>query len=218
MSATTSLAPATIVNLDQGGSIDVMFNPKEYAITKQNSWTPGKNKATNIPALDFGGGQPQTLTMQLFFDTYEQKVDVRKQYTDAIWNLMLIDPNLKDPNNKKGRPPFVQFHWGGLSFVAAITQIKQNFTLFLPNGTPVRATLDVTFQQAKDPKQHPKQNPTSGGVGGERLWTVSEGDTLQWISYSVYGDATQWRRIADANRLHRVRELTPGTVLEIPNA
>jgi hypothetical protein len=218
MSATTSLATATIVNVDKGGNpIKVMFNPKEYAQSKSNSWSQGKNKSTNVPALEFGGGQPTTLTMQLFFDTYEEKADVRKKYTDAIWELMLIDDSLKDKKTKKGRPPTVQFHWGGLSFVAVITQIKQNFTLFLPDGTPVRATLDVTFQQTKDPKDHPKQNPTSGGIGGERLWTVSEGDTLQWIAFSVYGDATQWRPIADANRLQRVRTLTPGTVLEIPN-
>jgi Contractile injection system tube protein/LysM domain len=131
---------------------------------------------------------------------------------------MMIDDSLKDPKTKKGRPPTVQFLWGGLSFVAVITSITQNFTLFLPDGTPVRTTLDVSFTQTKDPNQRGKQNPTSGGIGGERLWTVGEGDTLQWISYSMYGDATQWRRIADANQLRRVRRLTPGMVLEIPNA
>jgi hypothetical protein len=217
--STITLAPATIINVDKGGApIKCMFNPKEYSQSKQNTWSQGKNKSTNVPALEFGGGQPTNLTMQLFFDTYEEKADVRKKYTDAIWALMMIDDSLKDSKTKKGRPPTVQFQWGGLSFVAVITSIKQNYTLFLPDGTPVRATLDVTFQQTKDPKQYGKQNPTSGGIGGERLWTVSEGDTLQWISYSMYGDATQWRRIADANRMQRVRHLTPGTVLEIPNA
>jgi nucleoid-associated protein YgaU len=82
----------------------------------------------------------------------------------------------------------------------------------------VRATLDVAFQQIKDENLFPKQNPTSGGVGGERVWTVKEGDTLAWIAYSEYGDSGQWRLIADANHLLRVRALRPGTVLEIPNA
>ncbi len=219
MSTTTSLAPATIVNLDKGGTpISCMFNPKEYSFAKTNSWTQGKNKSTNVPAMEFGGGQPTTLKMQLFFDTYEAKKDVRKAYTDAIWELMLIDDSLKDPKTKKARPPTVQFQWGqSLSFVAVITSLSQTFTLFLPDGTPVRTTLDVNFQQAKDPKQHPKQNPTSGGEGGERLWTVNEGETLQWIAWSMYGDATAWRQIADANNLQRVRRLVPGTVLEIPN-
>jgi nucleoid-associated protein YgaU len=47
---------------------------------------------------------------------------------------------------------------------------------------------------------------------------VKEGDTLAGIAYAMYGDSTQWRPIADANRLTQLRRLAPGAVLEIPNA
>lgn len=216
----TSLAKASIINLDKGGSpIECMFNPKEYAFAKQNSWSRGKTKGKNVPHLEFGGGQPATLTMQLFFDTYESGKDVRKEYTDAIWSLMMVDDSLKDQKSNKSRPPRVRFQWGSAwSFDAVITSITQRFTLFLADGTPIRATLDVTFQQVKDEKLFPKQNPTSGGRGGGRVWKVKQGDTLAWIAYREYGDPTAWRRIADANRLTRVRHLRPGTVLEIPHA
>jgi len=215
-----SLAHAKIINLDGGGSpIECMFNPKEYSFSKRNQWTLGKSKGSNMPQLEFGGGQPATLQMQLFFDTYAGGKDVRKEYTDSIWQLMMVDQALKDPKNKKGRPPKVRFQWGSAwSFDAVITSVNQKFTLFLSDGTPVRATLDVTFQQIKDAALFPPQNPTSGGVGGERVWIVNAGDTLAWIAYREYGDSNQWRRIADANRLTQVRRLVPGTVLEIPNA
>ncbi len=214
-----SLAHAVIINLDGGGSpIKCMFNPKEYSFSKRNQWAPGKTKGHNMPQLEFGSGQSATLQMQLFFDTYAAGKDVRKEYTDAIWQLMMVDPSKKDPKTHKSRPPMVRFQWGSAwTFDAVITSINQKFTLFMYDGTPVRATLDVSFQQIKDETLLPKQNPTSGGVGGERVWTVNEGDTLAWIAYKEYGDATQWRRIADANHLTRVRRLEPGTVLEIPN-
>jgi nucleoid-associated protein YgaU len=99
-----------------------------------------------------------------------------------------------------------------------IVSITQRFTLFLSNGTPVRATLDVSFQQVQDEGQFPPQNPTSGGEGGERIWTVVAGDTLPSIAYAVYGDPNMWKRIADTNHLTQVRRLIPGTQLEIPNA
>ena len=83
--------------------------------------------------------------------------------------------------------------------------------------TPVRATVTVTFQQIKDQTQLAAQNPTSGGVGGDRLWTVVEGDTLAWIAYKEYGDTDHWRAIADLNHLTDVRALKPGTVLVLPN-
>lgn len=214
----TSLAKAKILNLDKGGEIPCMFNPKEYTFAKQNSWTRGKTKGSNVPPLEFSGGQPATMQISLFFDTYADKKDVRSEFTDAIWGLMLVDDSLKDPKNKKSRPPKVRFQWGeAWTFDAVITSISQKFTLFLPSGTPVRATLDVTFQQIKDEKLFPRQNPTSGGVGGGKLWTVSTGDTLAWIAYKEYGDPTIWRAIAEANNLSRVRRLRPGMVLEIPN-
>src|SRR6266567_3043413 len=116
-------------------------------------------------------------------------------------------------SGKKGRPPRVQFQWGeAFSFDAVITSITQKFTLFKENGVPVRATLDVGFQQIKDELDYPNQNPTSGGIGGGREWTVKEGDTLASIAYEEYGDSNKWRPIADANRLTQVRRLRPGAV------
>jgi nucleoid-associated protein YgaU len=229
------LAPATIRDTEHPVQADCMFNPKEYSLSKQNSWSGKPTKGTNLGLFEFGSGQAETLTVQLFFDTYANikngsstggtPKDVRK-YTAKIWKMMQVDTSLSNLNdkpgqhskNKKGRPPVVVFQWGStLSFKAVITSMKERFTLFLPDGTPVRSTLDVTFQQVQDKGQHPPTNPTSGGIGGERVWTVSEGDTLAWIAYQQYGDANRWRLIADANRLTKVRQLTPGMILEIPS-
>ena len=225
---------ATIWDDDHNQAVQCMFNPKEYAFSKQNSWTYKPTKGTNIGLFEFGSGQPTTLQMQLFFDTYmntrtksDQPKDVRKAYTAKIWDMMKIDSNLKGTagisgqasKDTKGRPPVVIFQWGNTwTFKAVITSITERFTLFLSDGTPVRSTLDVTFQQIQDKDAHPPTNPTSGGVGGERVWTVSAGDTLAWIAYKEYGDANLWRLIADANRLIKVRQLTTGMILEIPNA
>ena len=218
----SNMATASIINKDTGQEIKCKFNPKEYSFAKQNTWTTAQGKGANVPSLEFGSGKPATLTMQLFFDTYEDgnnAEDVRKKFTDNIWELMMVDSSLKDAKTQKSRPPKVCFQWGkAWSFDAVITSITQKFTLFLPDGTPVRATMDVTFQQIKDEKLFPSQNPTSGGVGGERTWRVKDGDTLAGIAYAMYGDPTRWRPIADANRLSQLRRLTPGVVLEIPNA
>jgi hypothetical protein len=214
----TNLAKALIINLDSGARIECLFNPNAYTYHKTNEWVQGAGGGRNMPQLEFSRGMPATLQMQLFFDTYAQATDVRSTHTEAIWNLMLVDPALKDAKTQRARPPRVRFQWGqSWTFDAVITSITQRFTLFLGNGTPVRATLDVTFQQSKDPADLPAQNPTSGGVGGERVWTVNAGDTLAWIAFKEYGDATLWRPIAEANRLANVRRLTPGAVLVIPN-
>lgn len=222
--AQSGLAKAEIVSTETGARVKCLFNPKEYTFSKQNNWKD-QQTGKNVPQIEFGGGQPATLQMELFFDTYAHfkssgapPKDVRKEYTDKIWKLMIVDPKLTDAKNKKGRPPKVIFSWGQTwLFKAVITSITQKFTMFIADGTPVRATLNVSFRQVEDEGALARQNPTSGGVGGERIWTVNEGDTLGLIAYRELGDATRWREIADANQLTRVRRLRPGTVLVIPN-
>jgi hypothetical protein len=213
-------AKAEIRSVEKGAGppIACLFNPKEYAFSKKNKWSAPASTGGNVGEFQFGGGDPATLTLQLFFDTFESRKDVRKEHTDKLWKLMMIDGSLTDHTTQKGRPPKVRFQWGkAWSFEAVITSLSQKFTLFLEDGTPVRATVDVGFQQVVDELFYPKQNPTSGGTGGGRQWTVKEGDTLASIAYAEYGDSNHWRPSADANRLVQVRRLRPGTTLEIPN-
>jgi hypothetical protein len=222
-----SLVLATIIDHDHGTTVKCMFNPNDYAFSKNNSWKSGKGKGFNVGQYEFDSGGPTTLRMQLFFDTYSNvksgssggsPQDVRKEYTGSIWNMMKVDPALASLSNSQGRPPVVSFQWGATwTFKAVILDLSERFTLFLADGTPVRSTLDVTFQQIQDENWYPSTNPTSGGVGGERVWVVNDGDTLAWIAHKEYGDSGLWRLIADANKLTRVRQLMPGMMLEIPN-
>jgi hypothetical protein len=215
---------AEIINVDSGEALRCRFNPNTYTFDKKNNWPVDQKAGGNIPQATFGGGSPATLTMELLFDTYADAKpgadaeDVRTKYTDKLWKLMMVDPKLKDKKSKKGRPPRVKFMWGKTwSFEGVITSLSQKFTLFRDNGIPVRATVNITFQQSADEANLAKQNPTSGGVGGDRVWTVTEGDTLGWIAYKEYGDTSLWRLIAEANHLDQLRRLSPGMTLVIPN-
>ena len=187
----SQMAQAVIKTLE-GDKIEVkcLFNPKEYTFAKTNSWPKDQKAAANQPVLNFGGGNPATLQMDLMFDTYQnarhkgEPKDVRTAYINSLWKMMYVDERLKEKaKNKQGRPPKVQFSWGkAWSFEAVMTSLSVTFTLFLPDGTPVRATAKVAFQQVKDSKELP-QNPTSGGLGGERVRTVEEGDRLDLIAF-----------------------------------
>lgn len=210
------LVKAVIQNLDTNDSVQCMFNPKEYTFSKQNSWNFTNRKGENLPIPEFESGQPTTLKMQLFFDTFETGEDVR-EYTSKIWDLTRVNEQTKDAKTKKGRPPICRFQWGRTwSFKAVVTDISQRFTLFLPDGRPVRATLDVTFQQVEDEGLYPRQNPTSGEGEGRKLHVVKQGERIDWIAATEYGDPTLWRLIAEHNGLDNPLALQPGQVLFIP--
>jgi nucleoid-associated protein YgaU len=212
--------------IDGKDEIECLFNPKEYTVQKSVQWNKPSGAGKNTNKLDFNAGSPATMQVELFFDTYERPDgdrDVTK-YTKLIFELMKVQKKLEDPKSKKARPPKVLFMWGTspseakFTFQSVVQSVSAKYTLFLANGTPVRATLNVTLLQVEDGTDLGSQNPTSGGVGGEQVWTVQEGETLALIAYKTLGATAEWRRIAAANNLANVRRLSPGTVLVIPNA
>jgi hypothetical protein len=205
---------AYIWNQDTGKLIYVMFNPKEYRISKSNYWQAARTSGGNVPPLTFASGNPATLQVQLFFDTYLMKTDVRK-HTNEIVALMKVRP--AGAGRKKERPDWVKFCWGldMKGFPSVVTQVNQNFTLFLPTGIPVRAIVDVTFQQIEDEKAFKAQNPTSGGSPGRTTHVVAAGETLDLIAFQELGDAKAWRRLAELNGITDPLRLSPGRVLTV---
>lgn len=217
---------AYIYNEDKSQKVvDCLFNPTEYSFTKSNSWAPGNILGRDLPLVNFQGGGSTSLNVSLLFDTLtlpppggdqsKHPADVR-DYTEKVFNLMQVDPSLKDSQSQTGRPPRVSFRWGtAWTFKAVITSITQRFTLFTSDGKPVRATLDVTFQQVEQEGTYPPQNPTSGGEA-QKVHIVGPRETIDGIAFVEYGDSRHWRLIADHNRLDNPMRLHPGQKLAIP--
>lgn len=196
------------------------FNPTEFSVNRAIQWSEAQQKGANTSKLEFKGGQPAQVSLSLMFDTTDCGHDVRSEFTNALWKLAMVDPKNKNARSKKAEPPHVLFEWGKgqtlWTFEAVITQLNQKFTMFLADGTPVRSTVDLTLKQAKDVTSFPAQNPTSGGVEGQRVRVLVEGETLDRIAVEEYGDANQWRHLALANNVDDPRRLEPGQTLIVP--
>lgn len=225
------LAEARLLNKDKGDeSIRFLFNPSQYTISKSNNWsgggTDGPSKGENAtgatknsPEIVFAGGDATTLSMELFFDTWHDSKsagsteDVRK-YTGKVFELMYKEQGKKDSQNANGRPPFVLFVWGNTWFEAAIVSVTQKFTMFLTDGTPVRATLEVVFKQRKD-KSDFSANEQGYKNGAGTVVRVPGDTTVDAIAHHHLGSADLWRLIADNNpRMARV--VKAGTEIVIP--
>lgn len=203
--------------------VNFMFNPTEYSVSKSNKWNAKTDKSGNVPKWEFGGGDPRQLTIEVFFDSYlglkDAKRDDVRDATNMLFKFMMIDKNLKGGNSKMAKPPTCRLVWGGdtkFQFDCYIMSCSVKYTLFLDDGTPVRATANLTLKEVKDPTDLPGTNPTSLGDVGRRVYTVNEGDRLDWIAYREYNDANEWRRIALANHITNPLALQPGMVLVIP--
>jgi hypothetical protein len=220
-SSKLKLAKAKIYEVDKSGNpkgnlkVECMFNPYEYSVSKSNNFTEQSKNDADTPHAEFARAGPQTLKLNLFFDTYESNSDVSKE-TRKLWKFMLTKTQSDSGKGKKKEPPQVAFEWGVFKFVSYITAMTQQFTLFTQVGTPVRAKIDITFTQYIDVEDYKSQNPTSGGGPVEQVRRVVAGDRLDTIAAEVYHDAGKWRLIAEHNNIVNPLLLRPGQLLAIP--
>jgi hypothetical protein len=205
-------ATAFIEALDgglKGKRAEVIFNPAEYSLEKANQFASTVLPGLSNPIFSFVNGDADTLSMELFFDTYTNKggSDVRLE-TDKIARLLEIDPELH-------APPPVRFVWGPLIFRAIIERLSQRFTMFKEDGVPVRATVTVTFKEYKTIEEQVSEKPKRSSDWTKRR-VIAAGDRLDLIAAIEYRDASQWRRIADANDIDNPRFLVPGREITLP--
>src|SRR5919108_2566532 len=129
--------------------VNCMFNPSEYTVSKQNGFEEKKTQKGKTSLAEFSKVGSQTLKLSLIFDTYEKGTDVSKLTRD-LWKFMKPKENSETRKKPKGQPIQVAFEWGVFRFVAYITSLTQQFTMFTHEGVPVRAKVEVNFVQYTD--------------------------------------------------------------------
>ena len=82
------LTKALIIDCDASTPIPipVMFNPPEYQLQVTNQFAEVGIPGLGSSLLQFVRGSAQTLTMELFFDTTDEGIDVRVFTRD--WSLV----------------------------------------------------------------------------------------------------------------------------------
>ena len=199
-------------------AIAVMFNPSDYTLTRDINYAQAAVPGLSAPLLQFVNGSVPTLEMELFLDTYETNVqngrtlnqagdDVRN-LTSQVTGLMDIDPNTH-------APPVLLFTWASLSFTCVLAKVMQKFTMFLPDGTPVRARLQVLFQGYNNGNTEQKEVKRKTADYSQTYLTAA-GDNLSRVAWRVYGNAALWRPIGLHNAIADPLRLTAGTPLYIP--
>ena len=119
-----------------------------------------------------------------------------------------FDGNIHSPN-------YIQVLWGTLVFNCRLSTLNLTYTLFQPDGTPLRAKADVTFigfqNQQEIAKEENAQSPDLSHVV-----TVRGGDTLPLLCYNIYGKSGYYSEVARINGMTGFRQLIPGEKILFP--
>jgi hypothetical protein len=155
------LVKCAIKNLDEGEEFIAHFNPKEISWDKSVPWQQHKRSKGDAPLMEFTSAKPATLSCEFFFDTYEEKTSV-DVFIGKLQKLTMVK---KDEKDEKKRPPMVLFYWGtGFNkFKGVVESLSVKYTMFLPDGTPCRATATVKITQADKAKAKVRKKKKSSG-------------------------------------------------------
>lgn len=211
---------------DAGDPVVVPYAPPELSFSKSVQFSEVAIPGLNQPVAQFGRGDAETLSLELFFDSTDHGMnDDAKSVSAEVEKLSKLVAVKGDLH----RPPLVKVSWGddfpaatfgagGQTepvFTAIVLSVARKYTLFSPSGKPLRAVVTVSLKQYATIEQQ-IQAMNLQSADHTRIHVVSEGETLPLIAFDAYDDPAAWRLIADFNGLDDVRDLAVGRRLKLP--
>ena len=117
---------------------EVLFRPKSFTFDKTVPWSEHRIHGLDNPETQFTTGDPMSLAIEMFFDTYEEGTDVR-EITKKLENLIYKD-------SKPYMSPKCIMNWGsGLQFNCVVQSVDTECAKF--DGTAVRCVANVRFSE-----------------------------------------------------------------------
>jgi Contractile injection system tube protein len=147
MAQTEQPVKASLISQDSTDNIDFMYNPTELRFSRSMRTNPadGARTANGLPKVSFANPDPYSLSLSnIMFDTYEEGTNVMNLYINKLRQSVAFTDSLK-------RPPVYIFTWGSQEYLKCfVTSLTYRLTMFLPDGTPVRAVVDLSLQEIDD--------------------------------------------------------------------
>jgi len=165
-----TLEKAVLTPKDGGlPEIKFMFNPTELTFEKTVETSENKGSRSEEKGqakVGFANTNPYKVTInKILFDTYETGEDVVQKYIEPFRKAVQFPEQQNDKpgsggKSKKERTPLYTFKWGSNVYLryCFVERLTYKLTMFLPNGTPVRAVIDsLSLKEADEPKPNNPQ-------------------------------------------------------------
>ena len=194
-----------------GAAYSVFLNLESFVHKSENSYeTPPPGSADDTPRFNYAS--QGDLDFSLLLDGTRaidgNQIEVSREVA-ALKSLAFAY------NGQIRSPYYVQVTWGSLLFQGRLTTFNVTYTLFRPDGTPVRAKVDLAFVSFTD-NQTLDLIAYNQQVDLMRQHVLQAGDTLPQLSQAMYGDAKHYLQVTQHNGLVHFRKLVTGMVLKFP--
>lgn len=113
-------------------------------------------------------------------------------------------------------PRFLIIFWGSeIDFRCVLSNLDINYTLFNPDGTPLRAKLTATFlNYVAREERLARERQSSPDLTHYRK--VKQGDRLDLMAFNIYNNPKYFLQVGKVNALSSIRNIKPGSELYFP--
>lgn len=200
-----------------GEPFSVWINPASYSHQTAVTYNDRQAQGSSGPSPEFNRIADEKISFDLIFDaTGVIPPPPGQSYTHGIADgIKTFTALTAQMNGTIHSPNYLILAWAQLQFQCVLTSMNINYTLFMPDGTPLRAKVAVAFRSYTSEVQlAKKQGKTSPDV--THIVTVNAGDTLPLLCHRIYGDSGYYHQVARVNGLLDFRDVAPGTQLLFP--
>lgn len=202
------------------GRFTVFINPEKYSHTYKICWNDVQAQGSPGGSPNFNKVPSDSVKFELVFDgtgVVASKLPGVLPFTDdgIVAQIDAFKKLVFNYNGNIHSPNFLKLSWGTLLFKCRLQSLSISYTLFKPDGTPLRARADATFIGYNDEVELALQAKKSS-PDLTHIVTVKAGETLPLLCYRIYGTSAVYVQVARANGLADFRALTTGTQLVFP--
>lgn len=193
-------------------SFEALLNPEQVSLSKSVVYNEGNEQNSAGGDKSFEKMGDETLSFDLFFDG-TGIVDDKK--TDIVKEITQLEKVVLNYVGKIHRPYYLVVEWGKVVFRGSLKDYKCDYTMFKPDGTPLRAKATVTIVNSPDPAAK-EMDAKKSSPDLTHVKTIRQGDSLPLLCHEVYGDFKYYVQVAEANGLTNFRELEVGSRVFFP--
>ncbi len=130
-----------------------MFNPDKVQFKEavKVGESESARTASGRPKVSFEYPKARTLRLKkIMFDTYESGEDIMAVCIDPLRQSMQFK-GFSTGDSYLPRPPIYKFIWGDKDYITCfVEKLDYKLTMFLANGTPVRAEVNLSLKEIDD--------------------------------------------------------------------
>lgn len=197
----------------KGKPYKLMMNPEALKWGRNISYNETQSPDSSSGSQKYQNTKNETLSFDFVIDCVGI-VDPKR--TNLADELTLLESIVYTYNGEIHRPNFVKVQWGkDLVFKGVLKSFETSYSLFKPDGSPLRAKVSLSFAEYISPDQVAKEDKKES-PDVTHLVTLKEGDTLPGLCQQVWSDKNYYIQVAQYNGLNKFRNLKGVEALLFP--